>query len=82
MTVDLLDHNKESYKKIMGALASGIRKLAISHATGTGKSYLVAKLFEDYKDEKKLVLVPSTKIVSNSSMPTKNILTEKPHLVT
>lgn len=62
MAVDLLKHNEEAYKKISGALASGTRKLAISHATGTGKSYLVCKLFEDYNDEKKLVLVPSTYI--------------------
>ena len=62
MTVDLLEHNQEAYEKIREALASGTRKLAISHATGTGKSYLIDKLFEDYNDEKKLVLVPSTYI--------------------
>lgn len=62
MTVDLLEHNQEAYEKIREALASGTRKLAISHATGTGKSYLIGKLFEDYNNEKKLVLVPSTYI--------------------
>lgn len=62
MAVDLLKHNEESYKKIVEVLASGTRKLAISHATGTGKSYLICKLFEDYSEEKKLVLVPSTYI--------------------
>lgn len=58
----MLEHNQEAYEKIREALASGTRKLAISHATGTGKSYLIDKLFEDYNDEKKLVLVPSTYI--------------------
>lgn len=38
MAVDLLGHNLEAYEKIREALASGIKKLAISHATGTGKS--------------------------------------------
>ncbi len=60
--VDLLKHNQKSYEKIREALASGIKKLAISHATGTGKSYLIGKLFEDYNDKKKLVLVPSAYI--------------------
>lgn len=59
MSVDLLKHNEIAYEKISGALASGTRKLAISHATGTGKSYLITKLFDDYKEYKKLVLVPS-----------------------
>lgn len=62
MTVDLLEHNLEAYEKIREALASGIKKLSISHATGTGKSYLIGKLFEDYNDKRKLVLVPSAYI--------------------
>lgn len=35
MKVDLLLHNQRAYEKIREALASGARKLAISHATGT-----------------------------------------------
>lgn len=62
MTVDLLEHNQKAYENIREALASGARKLALSHATGTGKSYIIGKLFEDYNDEKKLVLVPSAYI--------------------
>lgn len=60
--VKLYPHNKEAYKKIEQSIANGDKKLAISHATGTGKSYLIAKLCEDYNSEKKLVLVPSTYI--------------------
>lgn len=60
MGVDLLKHNQEAYEKITEAIADGKKKIAISHATGTGKSYLTAKLFEDYSNDKKLVLVPST----------------------
>lgn len=60
--VDLLKHNEEAYKRINIAIADGKKKIAIAHATGTGKSYLIAKLFEDYSNDKKLVLVPSTYI--------------------
>lgn len=62
MKVDLLPHNQEAYEKIQKAIADGKRKIAISHATGSGKSYLISKLFEDYSENKKLVLVPSTYI--------------------
>lgn len=60
--VDLLKHNQEAYEKIKSAITDGQKKIAIAHATGTGKSYLIAKLFEDYNNDKKLVLVPSTYI--------------------
>lgn len=60
--VDLLKHNQEAYEKVKSAITDGKNKIAISHATGTGKSYLIAKLFEDYSNDKKLVLVPSTYI--------------------
>jgi len=60
--VDLLEHNKIAYEKVKSAIADGKKKIAISHATGTGKSYLIVKLFEDYSNDKKLILVPSTYI--------------------
>ena len=59
MKVDLLPHNQEAYEKIREAIVDGKKKIAVSHATGSGKSYLIAKLCEDYSDDKKLVLVPS-----------------------
>ena len=62
MGVDLLKHNQDAYEKVKEAIADGKKKIAIAHATGTGKSYLIAKLFEDYSNDKKLVLVPSTYI--------------------
>lgn len=62
LKVDLLKHNEEAYEKIKSAILDGKKKVAIAHATGTGKSYLIAKLFEDYNNDKKLVLVPSTYI--------------------
>lgn len=60
--VELYPHNQEAYKKIEQSIANGDKKIAISHATGTGKSYLIAKLCEDYNEDKKLVLVPSRHI--------------------
>lgn len=63
--VVLYHHNQEAYKKIEQSIANGNKKIAISHATGTGKSYLIAKLCEDYNFEKKLVLVPSKYIKEN-----------------
>lgn len=59
MKVDLLKHNQEAYEKITEAITDGKKKIAIAHATGTGKSYLIAKLCEDYSNDKKLILVPS-----------------------
>lgn len=62
MRVDLLKHNQEAYEKVQKAISEGKKKIAVSHATGTGKSHLIAKLFEDYSNDNKLVLVPSTYI--------------------
>lgn len=62
MPVDLLQHNIEAYEKIKKSIEDGKTKIAVANATGSGKSYIVAKLCEDYKDNKKLILVPSTYI--------------------
>lgn len=45
--IDLLQHNEQTYGKIKEAISRGEKKIAVSHTTGTGKSYLVAKLYED-----------------------------------
>ena len=59
MGVDLLKHNQDAYEKVQKVISEGKKKIAIAHATGTGKSYLITKLFEDYSNDKKIVLVPS-----------------------
>ena len=46
--VDLLKHNEEAYEKVKSLIEDGQKKIAVSHATGTGKSYLIAKLFEHF----------------------------------
>ncbi len=56
--VDLLPHNQETFNEICEKIESGITKLAIPHATGSGKTYLMGALAEQYNDDKKLVLEP------------------------
>lgn len=57
--VNLYPHNQTAYLKIKQVIENGDTKMAIAHATGTGKSYISARLFEDYNDDQKLVLVPT-----------------------
>ncbi|EHE96292.1 DEAD/DEAH box helicase family protein [Enterocloster citroniae] len=57
--VDLKPHNLEAYGKIKEALSNGKNRVAVSHATGSGKSYLIAQLCEDHNEDRKLILVPS-----------------------
>ena len=64
-SVELLPHNQKAYSKIRQAIQNGKKRIAVSHATGTGKSYLIAKLFEDYKTDRKLIIVPSLYIKEN-----------------
>lgn len=61
--IDLRPHNEEAYKKVTEMIAEGKKRIAISHATGTGKSYIIAQLCENYNQDKKLVLVPSNYII-------------------
>lgn len=56
--IDLHPHNIETYDKIAQAILDDKNKFAVSHAVGTGKSYLIAKLCSDYNEDKKLILCP------------------------
>lgn len=60
--VELLPHNQETFHEICEKIESGIRKLAIPHATGSGKTYLMGALAEKYNDDKKIVLEPRTQL--------------------
>lgn len=57
MRTSLLEHNKTAYRKVTEALQSANRTCVV-HPTGTGKSYLIAAVSEDYK--RVLVLGPNT----------------------
>lgn len=59
--VELMEHNKETYAKIKKAWKVS-NKTAVIQPTGTGKSYLIAKIVEDNKKKDILILSPSTLI--------------------
>ena len=65
MGVDLLKHNQEAFQEINKMIESGIKKVAVPRATGSGKSYLMGALAEQYNDDKKLVLEPTRPLLSS-----------------
>ena len=56
MRTQLYAHNKTAYRKVMAALEAGGRTCVI-HPTGTGKSYLIAAVSENFR--RVLVLAPN-----------------------
>lgn len=61
----LKPHNLEAYQEINGLLKSGVKKIAIPRATGSGKTYVVGALAEQFNDEKKLVLEPTRPLLNS-----------------
>lgn len=57
MRTILLSHNETAYKKVMRAFESADRTCVV-HPTGTGKSYLIAAVSENFK--RVLILGPNT----------------------
>ena len=62
MKVDLLPHNQEAYEKICQMYDEGIQRVAVVQPTGSGKSFLMAKLIEDNSESRFFVLSTSHKI--------------------
>lgn len=62
---DMNPHNKEAFQEITKMLEKGVSKLVASRATGSGKTYLMAALAEQYNDAKKLVLEPSNPLLDS-----------------
>ena len=58
--IELLEHNKETYRKLCEVLETN-NKCALVQATGTGKSYIAGKYIEEHAG-KALVLVPTNAI--------------------
>jgi len=56
--VELMEHNKETYDKVKKAWETS-NKTAVIQPTGTGKSYIIAKVVEDNKKKEILILSPS-----------------------
>ena len=48
--IQLFAHNKQTYKKVRNLMKS-TRSIAIVQATGTGKSFLIARLLQDFAGE-------------------------------
>ena len=65
MGVDLLKHNQEAFQEINKMIESGIKKIAVPRATGSGKTYLMGALAEKYNDDIKLVLEPTRPLLNS-----------------
>lgn len=53
----LYSHNREAYEAVKAHYAKGHRKACVVHATGTGKSYIIVALAEDF--ERVLLVAPN-----------------------
>ena len=60
--IELFAHNKIAYESIQSSFKTN-KKVCVSHATGTGKTILISKCIEDFKDEEVLVLSSSNSIL-------------------
>ena len=59
--IELFNHNKETYEKISEHFKTQ-NKVAVIQPTGTGKSFLILKMIEDYQDENIIILTASNAI--------------------
>ena len=62
MGIELYKHNKEAYDKIEKMFESE-DKVAIVHATGTGKSFISLKWLYENRDKRCLFLAPTYEII-------------------
>lgn len=56
MSVDLLKHNQEAYEKVQEIYKTN-NKTCVIQPTGSGKSYLILKLIEDYSEQERDIIV-------------------------
>lgn len=54
--IELYAHNRKAYEAVMAAFGEGKQRACIVHATGTGKSYVIGALSEQF--ERVLVIAP------------------------
>lgn len=62
--LDMLPHNYEAYQKVMAHYESGTDKAAVVHATGTGKSYIIAAVAHHFKNV--LIIAPNTFVLNET----------------
>lgn len=60
---DLKPHNRYTYKEVKTVLANN-KRVAVSNATGTGKSFIILQLLFDYLAEESIVIAPSNEIIT------------------
>lgn len=65
---DLKPHNRYTYKEVK-AILENEKRVAVSNATGTGKSFIILQMLFDYLDRKSILIAPSKEII----MQLKNI---------
>lgn len=63
--IELYAHNKSSYDDILEEWKR-TKKVAVVQATGTGKTYIIAKVFSKFMTKIKLVLAPSKYILNQT----------------
>ena len=63
MGVELYEHNKEAYDKVLEHFKTS-NKTCVIHPTGTGKSFISLKFLYDNRDKKCLFMAPTDAIVN------------------
>ena len=62
--LNMLPHNYEAYQKVMAHYDSGRNKAAVVHATGTGKSYIIAAVAHHFNNV--LIIAPNTFVLNET----------------
>ena len=60
---DLKPHNRYTYKEVKAILESE-KRVAVSNATGTGKSFIILQMLFDYLGRKSILIAPSKEIIT------------------
>lgn len=60
----LFSHNQHAYDAVMHAFQEGQKRVAIVHATGTGKSYVISAVSQNFK--RVLVIAPNNYVLNET----------------
>lgn len=77
-SLDMLPHNYEAYQKVMAHYDSGRNKAAVVHATGTGKSYIIAAVAHHFKNV--LIIAPNTFVLNETRKVCKGNVTFRTYI--
>lgn len=76
--LDMLPHNYEAYQKVMAHYDSGRSKAAVVHATGTGKSYVIAAVAHHFNNV--LIIAPNTFVLNETRKVCKGNITFRTYI--